>query len=131
MRDFLAVAICTASLVVSGCGGVSDPSKNTIRDFEATIPPLEGRVHEFDASRNGEYSATIIALSPTQSALLSIALGGVANGACNPYLGSVGVTGINRPGLSGPISKGHYCIQVYDEGRLTAPQTYTLRISHP
>jgi hypothetical protein len=132
MRSFLAGTLCAAALIVAGCGGVSGPSQNTIQDFQGTIVPGGGSVHEFDVrNRNGEYTANIIALSPTQSALLNIALGEVANGLCNPYLGSVGIVGINRPGLSGPISQGHYCIQLYDQGSLTAPQTYTLRVSHP
>jgi hypothetical protein len=132
MRSLLAVTLCAASLLVAGCGGVAGPSQNTIENFEGTIVPGGGNVHEFDVrQRNGEYSANIVALSPTQSALLNVALGGVANGVCNPYLGATVIAGINRPGPSGSISQGHYCIQVYDQGTLTVPHTYTLRVSHP
>jgi hypothetical protein len=126
---------CLAALLASACSGVSDPSKNTNQDFTATVGPGEGRVHEFD-SKTGEYSATIIALSPDTKAVFGIYLGQVVNGLCTRIAGQINVAKLNVTALSGAINKDHYCMQVYDpglEGGVTLPgaETYTLRVSHP
>jgi hypothetical protein len=132
MRAQLALAVFLAGTLVYGCGGFNDPSQNTNSDFTDTLVPLEVNVHEFDARRNGEFTANLIAIAPTQSSRLGVALGNVANGVCNPYTNYINnVSTFNRLALSGPINEGHYCIQVYDLGFITEQQTYTLRVSHP
>ena len=134
MRRSFGTAFAVASLVtlLSACGGISDPSQNTVVDFTQTIAPGEGKVHEFDVSRrNGEYTATIVAMAPTQSTILQIFLGNVVGGVCAPLMSPVVARLSNQPSLSGTISKGHYCIQVFDQFIISTPQTYTLRVSHP
>ena len=52
-----AILVVTLTLLSAACGGVSDPSKNTVQEFMGTIGPGEARLHEFDVTkRNGEYS---------------------------------------------------------------------------
>ena len=133
MRHLVAALLAlVVALAATACGGIADPSDNRDEDFFGEIGPFEGDVFEFDVSeKQGEYSAKIIAQQPTQSALFNIHLGTVVNGLCQPYIGHTSVTVINRVALSGPINKGHYCIQVYDQGSLTVAHTYTLRVSHP
>ena len=134
MRHLAAAAALAllCGLTAAACGGIADPSDNVQVDFTGTVEPLGGRVHEFDVTpKQGEYSARITALAPTQSALLSIHLGSVINGACVAYVNHIGVAVFNRDALSGQINKGHYCIQVYDQGSLTVAHTYTLHVSHP
>jgi hypothetical protein len=133
MRSFASILVASLSVLALACSGISDPSKNTTTDFgPITIAPFEGKVHEFDVNRrNGEYTATIIALSPTQNAALQIFLGKVVDSLCTPILGQVGVARLNQIALNSTITSGHYCIQVFDQGAIATPQTYTLRVSHP
>ena len=104
----------------AGCSGISDPSKNTTQDFTATLQPFGGQVHSFDVSqKNGEYSATLIAVSPTQNSIFRIFLGqDVRYGNCSPIVTPT-LALLNRVALSGTITKGNYCIQVYDQGAIT------------
>jgi hypothetical protein len=132
MRFPRALAVCLSGSLAAGCSGIADPSKNTNTDFTDTIVTGEVNVYEFDARKNGEFTATIIAIAPTQSARLGVALGSVGNGICTPFLNYINnAAAVGRNALAGPINKGHYCIQVYDLGFLTEQQTYTFRVSHP
>jgi ABC-type glycerol-3-phosphate transport system substrate-binding protein len=129
-----AIIAVVLSLLSAACGGVSDPSKNTSEDFKGTIGPGEARLYEFDAKKNGEYTATIPAMAPDLTTILSIYLGQFVNDICTAVAGQVNPNAFanGQPVLNGFIQKGHYCIGLLDsQGSIKRPQTYTLRVSHP
>ncbi len=127
-----AIVAATLIFLSTACGGVSDPSSNSVQDFMATISPGEVRTHEFDVSkRNGEYSVTITAMTPDPATVLTMYLGQIANSACTAVSQPTFAV-LNRIALSGFVQQGHYCIAVYDsQGLVTRPETYTLHVSHP
>jgi hypothetical protein len=120
-----------AIVMATGCGGVIDPSKNTVREFPGVLVTFGLGIHEFDVSRNGEFDVKITALSsPDATLLLSY---GQHAGGCNgsALLGSA-YRQLNQIGFGGLISPGRYCIYLSDEfGQVRGTSSYTLRVSHP
>jgi hypothetical protein len=123
---------------VSGCGGIVDPSKNTVQPFSGTFNVGgTGPTHLFSASRNGEFFVTLTSLSPDANAFVGILLGQQTSGGCQQFFGYGSYTNdyaqLNRQALGGPLDKANYCLIVYDSGvvALSGPQTYTVRVSHP
>jgi hypothetical protein len=122
-------ALCLAGLIAASCGGVIDPSKNTVENISGTLAPGGLNQHEF-SSKSGEYSIKITALSPVSNIFMGVAYGPVSNGVCvitqsNPF------AQLNLTALAGQIGSGRFCVHIYDVGGLTQTSTYTLAISHP
>jgi hypothetical protein len=119
-----------AALITVSCGGIVDPSKNDKETFHGTIPfGGLGEQHNFNVSKNGEYSILIESLTPPTGSLVGVRLGIIQAGTCNFFTASPGKIGTSA--LSGPIDKGDYCVQLYDPGTLAQSETYALTVSHP
>ena len=114
-----------------GCGGIADPTKNQVDTFTNTIQPGTYQFHNFNVSRQGEYSVTLVSLTPPASIFVFVWIGNALAGQCfitsqrNPQ------SSPGRVVLIGPISPGNYCVAVEDPGSLTVPETYTVQVSHP
>jgi hypothetical protein len=128
-RVFLAPVVVAAALFLGGCSGVADPSKNRVENFSGTLNVLGTSDHFFSVDKNGEVVVRLTSISPNQAAILGVGLGQQANSTCAVV--SVNQAGLNRDAFSGPIQKGSWCVRVYDNGTLTAAQTYTIQVSHP
>jgi hypothetical protein len=134
----LASALALA-FVLSACGGVGGPSENRTETFSGTLDVGgTGRTtHLFSANKNGEFFATLTALSPDATAYVGILAGQQIGGGCQQIFGygryNNDFAQVNVQALSGPLDKGNYCLIVYDSGysRLSGPQTYTVRVSYP
>lgn len=118
------------ALLANGCGGVVDPSKNQIEEISGILEPLKLNVHEFTASRNGEFEVKITKLTPNPDAFLSLAYGPFQNG-CGGTFQTNQFAQLNKIGLGGPITSGRFCLFVSDVGTLSQPANYTLRVSRP
>jgi hypothetical protein len=128
---FAAAVLAIAGLITVSCGGIIDPSKNTVDTFSNTLvpqgPPL---VLKKDVGNNGEYSVKITALSPTPTAFLGLDLYIGAN--CDTLVNRNTFAALNQPAFSGLIQqKGTYCIVVYESIALAAPLNFTISFSHP
>jgi hypothetical protein len=140
MRRQTAVAACAAVLlcVVSlACGGVVDPSKNVTDTFSGTIP-VQGTTnpgHAFSTNKTGEYTIKVTALAPSSGSFFGTVLAqGLADGSCVgnlPIIQQNSFSTLNTPALGGAIIPGRYCVFLFDIGVFTAPQTYTVTVSHP
>src|SRR5438876_1012774 len=97
-------AIALAGVVAIGCGGgLTDPSKNVIDTFTATVPVGGSAFSAFDISRSGEYSVTLVSLSPPASVFVGVHFGALLAGTCSPIQSNQFAT----PGhtvLNGPIT---------------------------
>jgi hypothetical protein len=125
-----AAALMIAALFTIGCGGVTDPSKNTVENFSGVLqpggPPFQKTI---TINNSGEYSVKITALSPTPTAVLGVRW--YQGGNCE-FLHSENVATLNTTALSGAIfQKGAYCVLVFDIGGLTVAQNFTVTVSHP
>ena len=124
------VWLSLAALLTGACGGVTDPSQNRIENFSGTLQPLGQNRHDFHVGRSGEVDVKIIALS-NADAILRVSYG---QGNCNSaVLLNAGFRQLNNIGVGGPVfSEGPHCAVIEDAlGALSAPATYTLRVSHP
>jgi hypothetical protein len=137
MRLFAATALAVAGLITISCGGIVDPSKNTVDTFTGTIAVGGSAVHPFSASKTGEISVKVTSLAPVQNTFVGLIWAQAANdGSCS----ATSVGGVyqqnnfaqqNVPAISGSILQGRYCLHVYDVGAFTATETYTVTVSHP
>jgi hypothetical protein len=125
------LAAALAALFLTGCGGISDPSKNQVDTFSGAVAVGGvGPVHTFNVSKNGEFTVHFTSLTPTPTAVVGTYFGQPSGGGCGIF--TQGIAGLNHDPFSGqPVQKGSYCIQVYDSGGLAVAQNYTLTIAHP
>jgi hypothetical protein len=137
MRAFAAAALATAALVTFGCGGVVDPSKNVTDTFTGTIP-VQGTAipgHFFSTSKSGEFTVKVTSMQPNPTLFFGTILAqGPNDGNCVgnlPILQQNSFGTVNTPLLTGAIIPGRYCVFLFDIGTFSAPQTYTLTVSHP
>jgi hypothetical protein len=123
-------AVLGAALITISCGGIVDPSKNDNEVFKGTIPfGGVGDQHNFNVSKNGEYSVLIDSISPPTGSLVGVRVGIINSGTCTFFSANPGQVG--KAALSGPIDKGDYCVQLYDPGTLAQSETYSMTVSHP
>ena len=115
--------------VLSGCGGVVDPSQNKVEPFNGTLQPLGNSSHQFRVDRNGEIDVKITALSnPDAIVQLAYGLGNCAT----PAILNSGYRQVNNVGIGGLVSPGDHCVIIADSlGALRQPATYTISVSHP
>ena len=121
---------CLAALLAAGCGGVIDPSQNTVEEKSGTIVPGGLSFQMFSVSKNGEFEIRITNLN-NADAFLHMAYGPDAGGCTGASLGDA-YRQLNQAGFGGSIQKGNYCVYLRDDLlALKSESPYTLRISHP
>jgi|SRR6266850_1834033 len=134
---FSAAALAIAGVLSVSCGGIVDPSKNTVETFSGTIAPGTGiaMFHGFSSSKTGELSVKFTALAPASSVFMGVVWAQAPNdGSCTGNLGILqqnNFAQLNLPAISGQIISGKYCIAVYESSPLSVPETYTVTVSHP
>jgi hypothetical protein len=123
-------ALCLAAVSAAGCGGVIDPSQNTVEDKSGTIVPGGLVAQTFSVSKNGEFEIRITNLNNADAFIL-MAYGPDVGGCTGNILGQA-YRQLNQSGFGGSIQKGNYCVYLSDDRlMLKAESPYTLRISHP
>ena len=121
----------TASLLLASCGGVAGPEDNRVRNFDGTVIPngttIDPDFH-FRVTRNGEFDLELTAFS-VPNTQVGVSLGTSApNGGCLDLIVRFLFVG---QGFSGPMPSGDYCLAVFDQGALTEPATFNVRITTP
>ena len=132
-RFAAAFALALAGALTIACGGIVSPSQNTVETFSGTIPP--GGAHPFSASKTGEIQVKLTALAPVSSTFVGLiwAQAG-SDGGCKTSIGGIlfqTIAQLNVQAISTQIISGRYCMVVYDYIGFTAPETYTVTVSHP
>ena len=130
MRVPAAAVLAFAGIVTLSCGGINDPSKNTVETFSGTLEVGGLKVHSFSASKAGEISVKLTALAPTSNAALLLSWTQASGDSCGGLL-QQNFAQLNVPAIAGAIISGRYCIVVQDIGAIAVPQTYTISVSHP
>jgi hypothetical protein len=128
---FIGAATLVILLACLGCGGVTDPSKNTTETFTGTIAPgSPPTVHTFNVSNTGEFSVKVTSMTPTYNGYFATSLG-FGDGCSLVQQNTFSIVGAQA--LTGPIfQKGKYCVVASDVyGTMTTTETYTMTVSHP
>jgi len=129
MSHRLAVVLA-ASAMLAGCGGVTDPSSNTVESFSGSLSPGGVAVHGFSAGKNGEVQLKLTAIAPNAASLIGWFLGQPVGSVCSPFT-SISSAGLNTAPFSYPVNKGSYCVEILEPGTSTVVQSYTIQVSHP
>ena len=134
---FAAVALTALPLLFAACGGIVDPSSNQVEPFTGQIAVGGRSVHGFSASRTGEISVKITALTPSSSNTFVgiVWTGRASDGTCNGQLGALfgqnNLAQLNVLAISAQILQGGYCLTLFDVGSFTTTTSYTVTVSHP
>ena len=87
MRVPAAAVLAVAGLITLSCGGITDPSKNTVDTVPGTLQVGGAAEHKFTASKTGEISVKLTALAPSSNALLGLTRNGL--NMIGPSIGAV------------------------------------------
>jgi hypothetical protein len=132
LRASAALVLALAGAVSVSCGGITDPSQNTVTQISGTIAPGQARQHPFSASATGEIQVKLLTLTPASVPYLGVQwVQAAGDGTCSPNQLQVNLAPANTTAISAQIVSGNYCIIVYDPGNLTQTASYTGTISHP
>jgi hypothetical protein len=83
-------------------------------------------------SQTGQMDVTLTTAGPPSTIVMGLAVGMPGDAKCAPLAGaSTSVPAGPTAQLSGTISPGTLCVQVYDLGYQTAPVSYTVTVTHP
>jgi len=125
-----AVGVC-ALLFLPACGGGTTTTTPTpvasTQTFSGTLQP--GGSASFNFTVNVESTATlgITALAPQSTVTMGIGVGQFAT-TCTLFSSVENA----KAGSTYPVdlTPGAYCVEIYDLGNLTGPNTYTLTVTH-
>lgn len=84
----------------------------------------------FHAAFDGTATLTMESIAPAGVSSLGLGLGYPRNDGSGCEVSSV-VTATRGTVFSVPVDAGRYCVRVFDQGILTDPATFTIRIDHP
>ena len=123
--------VLAGSLVFGGCENMLDldgPSLDfTTVEFTGTIGPGESAKHDFTIRNDGQLTATLL----SAGSAITIKMGvGVPNGSACDVLVERTYTVALMPELTGPATVGSLCVQIADDGTLTEPINYVIRVQH-
>lgn len=128
-----AFVLALAGAASISCGGITDPSQNTVVPFSGTVQPGQARAHWFSSSKTGEIQVKVLTLTPASQPVIGVQwVQGANDQTCNGgLLQDNRFATANTTAISGQIVSGAYCIIMYDSVGLTLPATYSITVSHP
>jgi len=135
VRNVLLIASLGALAGAVGCSDTTTtapttPAPTTTETFGGTLTVNGAVTHQFTATQRGTVTATLTALQPDASAVIGVALGTWNGTTCNILLAND--QAVVGAGAAGTVSGvGVLCLRVYDVGKLTAPATYSIDVTHP
>jgi hypothetical protein len=132
MSRALVVAAGVVAMLSGACGGINTPSSNQTETFSGTLQPKAANdQHKFNVSKTGEFTAKLTAWGPNSQIFAGLALTlATGDGSCTVARQQNNFVLVNAQAMLDQLVPGKYCIIIFDPGTLTAPQTYTITISH-
>jgi hypothetical protein len=130
----LLLALALASAACKKDDAPTTPSAPTTKTdtFTGTVQVRSSVNHTFTVEQAGQVSVTLTAASPPSTIVMGIAVGTPANGACGRLAGSTTTTAAGATAqLTGVVSPGMLCVEIFDAGNQTAAVTYTVTVTHP
>jgi hypothetical protein len=127
-----AFLLALAGAVTISCGGIVDPSQNVVETKNGTIA-VGGNVQlHFNAASTGELTVKVLSLTPASTAVVGVLwVDQASDGSCSGPQRGGNQVGANVTAISSQVQQGPFCIVLYDAGFYTAPETYSISVSHP
>ena len=126
-----ALTLALAGAFTISCGGIVDPSQNTVEPFSGTVVPGGVSLVKFNAGKTGEIQVKMGTITPAAVQALGIQWVGSGDGSCNGQLWQSTIATSNATAISTQIQSGSYCLIVYDYLGQTVAANYSLTVSHP
>src|SRR5688572_2901105 len=133
-RLISASALVFVCNLAAGCGEDAPPTTPTPpaqvnETFQGTINLFGADTHLFTTQVTGQATATIDSLAPDSSARVTFMFGTWNGTYCTvTFVTDDATTSTQFAGnASGP---GAFCVRISDIGKLTAPTTYSITVSH-
>ena len=125
------MTLAFVAFVCISCGGIVDPSQNTVDPFSGSVAPGGGSINRFTASKTGEIQVKMLTITPAAVPALGLQWVGAGDGSCNGQQWQTNIATQNSTAISGQIQSGNYCIIVYDYIGQQVTANYSLTVSHP
>ena len=129
----LSVAALTATAACDDNTLVSTnptPIVTTSETFTGTLTRNGAVTHQFSVSSRGNVTATLTKIDPDSGMTIGISLGTWNGTSCQTILANDQAT-VNSTLLGTVSGVGNLCVRVYDVGKLTASQNYSIDVVHP
>jgi hypothetical protein len=106
------------------------PGVTTTETFADTLTINGARTHQFTTTSRGPVTARLTSVGPDSTTIIGVSLGTWNGIACQIWLAKdETMQGVELLGQVTAV--GNLCLRVYDVGRLTAPATYSVDVTHP
>jgi hypothetical protein len=106
------------------------PVTITTTPFSDTLTVNGAKTHPFTATGRGTVTVTLTSVGPDAATIIGVSLGIWNGSSCQIWKADdQAAQGDSLDGLVSGV--GELCVRVYDVGRLTAPATYSIDVSHP
>jgi len=137
MKALVPFALLVA-LTAAACGDKSSVSTTTptttqtTETFSGTVAVKGSNAHNFSVSAPGAVIVTLTVASPPATVVMGVGIGTPTGSTCALLTGaSVDTAAGTTAQLSGVVTAGALCVQVYDVGNQTSPVSYTVTVVHP
>jgi hypothetical protein len=122
-----ATAACDDNTLVST---TPTPIVTTSETFTGTLTRNGAVTHQFSVTSRGNVTATLTKIDPDSGATIGVSLGTWNGTSCQTILANDQAT-VNSTLLGTVSGVGNLCVRVYDIGKLTASQNYSIDVVHP
>jgi hypothetical protein len=132
-------AVLALALVAAACGDNTSSGSSTTAPSTTIAETFAGGVdvggtsfNRFTVSQPGQVSAVLTAAGPPSTIVMGLGLGTPSESSCAILPGASTKTAAGAAAqLTGMVSAGAMCVQVYDVGNQTDPITYSVTVTHP
>ncbi|MGE5359946.1 MAG: hypothetical protein ACM3NQ_13095 [Bacteroidales bacterium] len=108
----------------------TNPADKT-ETFTGTLTPNGAQTFTFIAVLAGNVTATLTAVSPDVTTQIGLSLGTWNGSSCQEIITKVDAVQGNSV-IGTAKASSNLCVRVYDAGaKLTAPESFTVRVQHP
>jgi hypothetical protein len=135
-RLVLIFPVALTLLAAAGCDSGTDlttptvPGTTTTETFPGSLTVNGAVTWQFASSSRGSVSATLTSVGPDSAAVIGFGIGTWNGSSCQILIANDAATqGANVLGTVSGV--GNLCLRVYDAGKLTAPATYSVDVTHP
>jgi|RhiMetdeSRZDD1v2_1073273.scaffolds.fasta_scaffold132118_1 hypothetical protein len=130
----LSLAVLTATAACNDNNNLVSTTPTSIvttsATFTGTLTKNGAVTHQFSVSSRGNVTATLTKIDPDSGMTIGVSLGTWNGTSCQIILANDQAT--VGSGLLGTVSGvGNLCLRVYDVGKLTTSEDYSIDVVHP